>query len=73
MAQKKIKDRTAKNIETFLQKNQINKYKATLFNNFVAKKSSKKIEDIAKIESKFESKAKIKFKNSNIVCKFEFI
>lgn len=37
MARKKIKDRAAKNIKTSLQKEQTNKHKTALFNDFLSK------------------------------------
>lgn len=36
--QNKIEDRTAKNIEIFLQKKQINKHRIALFNDSIIKK-----------------------------------
>ena len=73
MARKKIKDRAAKNVETFVQKEQTNKCKAALFSDSVAKKKKRKTEDIVETEFKLDSKARVELENSNVVCKFEFI
>ena len=52
MAWKKIEDRAAKNVKTSLYKKQTNKHKTTLSNNSISKKKQRKMEDIAKTESK---------------------